>query len=151
MNADVKAALLAALRSGHYRQIRHRLRDGAGGYCVFGLVGHLGLDHGLEPREQMALMRMNDTLCLTFAEIADKIEAGDFEVSDRPPGPCSRDDLVASGRATARVAAEIRALLDEVLSRDDDDSPPSALPALIYVYPRRPVLTGAVGRRLVPA
>jgi hypothetical protein len=115
-----------------------------------GLISHLDLGYCVERGEQGALMHMNDTLRLTFAEIADRIEAGEFDVSDRPPPPYATDDLVAGARATADVTVEIRALLSEVLSRDDD-SPPPPLPALIYVYPRRPVLTGAVGRRLAPA
>ncbi|MGH6897454.1 MAG: hypothetical protein ACREJ5_13065 [Geminicoccaceae bacterium] len=152
MNADAKAAVVAALRSGHYRQIRGRYEDGKGGYCVLGLIRHLRLDPGLKPRQRLEVMHMNDTLCLTFDEIADKIEGDEFEVSDRPPRHYSRNDLLAGERATGDVAAEIRARLDELLSRDAGRGPPPPpLPALIYVYPRRPVLTGAVGRRLVIA
>ena len=151
MNADAKAAVVAALRSGHYRQIRGRFRDGKDGHCVLGLIRHLRLDPGLEPCEQIALVRMNDRLCLTFDEIADKIERGELEVSHHRPRHYAGDDLAGGERAAGEVAAEICARLDE-LGRDTGHGPSAPpLPALIHVYPRRPVLTGAVGRRLVVA
>jgi hypothetical protein len=68
--------LIAALRSGWYRQIRCWRRDNHGGYCAVGLAGQLTI--GLAPEERSALVVLNDRLGLTFREIADRIEAGDF-------------------------------------------------------------------------
>src|ERR671919_320562 len=88
-----KRALIEALRSGKYRQIRGRFQDGYGGYCVMGLALHLRLDLELDPG---ALVWMNDHLCLTFAEIADRIEAGDYAIASEPPFPGEALDAFAA-------------------------------------------------------
>ena len=48
-----------------------------------GLVEHLGIEPFTRD-EVGAVVYMNHFTEMTFDEIADKIEAGDFEVSDRP-------------------------------------------------------------------
>jgi hypothetical protein len=98
MKAELKAKLIAALRSGRYTQARHRMYDAkTGGYCCMGvacveLLGAkpdesgaiLGQEFtigwradtgfGIDDETRARLERMNDSGS-TFAEIADWIEA----------------------------------------------------------------------------
>jgi hypothetical protein len=71
-----KEKLIAALRSGHYRQIRYSSRDGEDGYCATALASHLGID--LEDDEALVINLFNDSYGLAFSEIADELEAEDF-------------------------------------------------------------------------
>jgi hypothetical protein len=132
-----KAALVAALRSERYRQIRGLFQDSRGGYCAVGLAEHLQIDLGR--RECIALIQMNDMLGLSFSEIADLIERGDYEVADRPPKWLSVETQLE----------QLAALVQTASHDGSDDLPPT--PAVISVYPRRPILTGAIVRRLVAA
>jgi len=50
MNAEFKAAWLAALRSGEYKQGRNYLRDGDG-FCCLGVACDVALKQGLVPGE----------------------------------------------------------------------------------------------------
>jgi hypothetical protein len=86
MKAYAKWKLVKALRSGKYRQVKGKTRDCADGFCVMGLAHHLHI----EPftfLEESAVVRMNHGTDMTFDEIADKVEAGDFVASQRPPTP----------------------------------------------------------------
>ena len=63
------------LRTTNARQLRRNAFDNRGGYCVIGL---LEIEHGFsfDRAEQIKLVVMNDDDQLTFAEIADRVEAG---------------------------------------------------------------------------
>lgn len=88
-NADRIAAnrneFLEALRSGKYAQIRHSYKT-ENGYCVIGLASQI-LDHhynisdalGTTLEFECKLINWNDRECLTFGQIADKIEENDWK------------------------------------------------------------------------
>lgn len=88
MNADLKAAWIAALRSGDYQQTTGILRD-KDGFCCLGvacIVGGQELTQNPQNQNELYdwlieegiptldLWAMNDTRRKTFLEIADYIE-----------------------------------------------------------------------------
>ena len=80
MNKKLKRLWVAALRGGHWKQIRGSFRTaGTNERCATGLLIDIGLDHGFKV-EQMtptgvsaAVMAMNDSGA-SFNEIADWVE-----------------------------------------------------------------------------
>lgn len=67
--------IASILRTTNARQLCGHWFDNRGGYCVIGL---LEIEHGFsfDMAEQTKLVVMNDHDQLTFAQIADRVEAG---------------------------------------------------------------------------
>jgi hypothetical protein len=47
MNPSIKQEWLAALRSGQYKQGKHRLQNSAGGFCCLGVLCDIASRHGV--------------------------------------------------------------------------------------------------------
>jgi len=73
-----KEKLIAALRSGEYRQIKGRASDKRGGYCAIGLAAALGIR--LTDDQVATLIFWNDEIGLSFSEIAARLENGNWRV-----------------------------------------------------------------------
>lgn len=104
INVELARRWIEALRSGQYVKTRRQLRDPCGGFCAAGVLGdlivkdshdHLKWDHGdlldandcvmsstgLLRRTSMQhlvdrndLLNWNDDLCLSFDQIADRLQ-----------------------------------------------------------------------------
>lgn len=104
MTPDLRARWVAALRSGEYRQARGRLcltdDQGRPAYCCLGVLarvagfadedmagwGHLPdeMVAKIAPFPQSPFINMNDREGLSFAEIADWIEAAHPSLTESP-------------------------------------------------------------------
>jgi hypothetical protein len=93
--------LIDALRSGQFYQTRHRVSDGRGGHCAIGVAAVLGME--LTDNQSAFLQDLNNTIGLTFDEIARMLEVGRFA----PPAPATPP---AEDPIEARIR-ELRALV----------------------------------------
>jgi hypothetical protein len=80
MDAQARNQLIAALRSGQYRQIRGRFHDYGGGHCAVGLAAYIEAYPAFAPGEAGLVMVLNDR-GWTFEQIADGLERGDLVAS----------------------------------------------------------------------
>ena len=120
MKPEIKAAWLAALRSGEYRQTTGTLRDSAGAFCCLGVLCDLAAKQGIgqwdNPLGDTATFIVDDMRTIEYLPVPVQEWAG-----VERPNPCAANAPLASwndggnGVARPHSFAEIADLIEAEL------------------------------------